>query len=1251
MNIKQDRAFRKIDKRIYLVFFIVIAIAIINAVISTITIQKSQRVTNDIVNITHPSLDALANMNLLNTRSRMLTTAWVYLPNNAGEKDSLRALNGPEYIQLRTRLKSLMKYWENPEQIKSMNRIFENYDKLIEYELVIMNTLTSFEDYRDPSKRFLAEDILETQIIPLSEDISSDIKNVLHAQTDQSLAKQDEMMFQFNSLLVLVLGIALLIICSILFTAFIITRSIIVPIMQIRGIILQMGRGELPDMNLNPPRNAVGEMFQALAFLIAGFKQTSQFVEEIGKGNFKFQFEPLSNKDVQGHALLTMRSRLSEAADQDQERSWMAEGLAELNEIMRSTNDEFSTLLDKIVDTIVDKTEVQQAAVFLLHNDDLNDLHIQLGSYYALNNRILNCKRYELKEGLIGQAIASNKIISAENVNDPYFTIDTGLGETSKCNIMIIPLMTSGKVVGAIEVASINKLSVAKKELLKRMAEPIAANIFSVRANLITSQLLEESRKQTEELAFQERELRKINNELTTQSQLLQQSEEELKAQQEELKQMNNELHHKAQLLEEQNMEIEDARMGLLFKAEQLEQSNKYKSAFLANMSHELRTPLNSILILAKLLADNKAGRLTNKETEHAKIIQKSGSDLLTLINDILDLSKIESGKVELQHDKFLVSSLAEDMQLLFREFAHEKGIDFQIKNSISADVMMEADRVRIEQILKNLLSNAFKFTPKSKLVELSFKIASHDDIYNEKNLLKVESVLKISVKDQGIGISEANQKFVFEAFQQADGSTSRKFGGTGLGLTICKELAAMMGGEIHLESKENEGSTFSLFIPLEAKIANLEISLNNHEQDSNLAISSSQSESITTNPTSYLFGEIMDDRNELKTGDRLILVIEDDHVFARMLVNHCHKFGYKAIVAIQGDIGLAYAKKYKPYAIILDMRLPVMDGWTVLKKLKVDSDLNSIPVHVISSLDKSKLGLDLGATTYTNKPAHKNEIEGLFTKLQYHPENKPRKILYFGNQKQEVSRIIDEIESSDTPLVLQNTISIEECVAVASKNKFECLILDGSSNEESNRTIIKNIRLQDPLKTIPLIFIAENPDECLREVSELLLKKYNDGILDALDGAGLFLNTLQESSSNFDQVQNKMEKILTGKTILLADDDMRNIYSLTNTLEEEGIKVISAYDGLQAIEQLKIHSSEIDMVLMDIMMPNMNGFEAMTEIRKNPEWHSLPIIAVTAKAMNGDREKCMEAGASDYLMKPIQIDQLLSLIRVWLYK
>ena len=650
-KMKQKRAFEKIDRKIYVVFLIVIAIAIINAVISTITIRRSHQITSDIVNNSNPSLDALAKMNLLATRSRMLITNWVYLPNNQADKDSLGTLNNNEYIQLRGRIRGLMPYWNNEAHTKTINKIFKEYEEVAAYELQITRLLNNFDDYRDPSKHFAAEDILEREIIPRSEDLTMRMKDLNREQTDIALAKQDQMLYQFNSLTVLVLGIALLIICSILFAGLVITRSIIYPILHVRNVIMQMAKGELPELKMKIPKNAVGEMLQALGFLIDGFKQTSRFVEEIGKGNFDYPFQPLSTKDVQGHALITMRNQLNESYQEDAARAWMNEGLAKLNAIMRSSNDDFNNLLDKIIETIVEHANVQQAAMFLLHNEDLNDLHIQLGSYYALNNKILNSKRYELKEGLIGQAIASNKIIAIDKVDDPYFSIDTGFGESKQCSIMIIPLTTSGKVVGAIEIASLHTLSSAQKELLERMAEPIAANIFSVRANLITSQLLEESRKQADELVYQEQELRNINNELTKQSQLLQQSEEELKAQQEELKQVNTELQNKAAQLEEQNIAIEDARQSLSFKAEQLEQSNKYKSAFLANMSHELRTPLNSILILAKLLADNKKNNLENKQIEHAHIIHKSGSDLLMLINDILDLSKIEAGKVELQYE------------------------------------------------------------------------------------------------------------------------------------------------------------------------------------------------------------------------------------------------------------------------------------------------------------------------------------------------------------------------------------------------------------------------------------------------------------------------------------------------------------------------------------------------------------------------------------------------------------------------
>jgi signal transduction histidine kinase/DNA-binding response OmpR family regulator len=1243
-------AFRKIDRKIYMVFLIVIAIAIVNAVISTYTIRKSQRITSDIVNNTNPSLDALAKMNLLVTRSRMLVTNWVYLPNNQADKDSLRTLNNSEYIQLRGRFQSLTKNWQRKQHIATINKILTDYETLSDHQLRISRMLNNFDDYQDPVKRFAAEEILEREIIPRSEDITRRLGNIIREQTELAMDEQDKMLYQFNTLMILVLGIALLIIGSILMAAFIITRSIIVPILHVRGVIMQMGRGELPELKMKIPKNVVGEMLKALGFLIDGFRQTSRFVDEVGKANFDHPFTPLSSKDIQGHALLTMRNRLKAASEEDANRSWMTEGLANLNEIMRSSSDDFNMFLDKIIDTIVDHVNVQQAAIFLVHNDDLNDLHIQLGAYYALNNKILNSKRYELKEGLIGQAIASNKIISLDNISDPYFSIDTGIGDSKNCSIMIIPLATSGKVVGAIEVASIQPLSDKQKLLMEKMAEPVAASLFSVRANLITTQLLEESRKQAEELVYQEQELRKINNELTSQSQLLQQSEEELKAQQEELKQVNQELQDKAGLLEEQNLAIEDARQSLSFKAEQLEQSNKYKSAFLANMSHELRTPLNSILILAKLLGDNKHKNLEEKQIEHASVIHKSGSDLLMLINDILDLSKIEAGKVDLQIDSFDVTAMTDDMKMLFREFASEKQIDFKITTQIPENAKILSDKTRIEQVVKNLLSNAFKFTPAGGQVELKINIAQPETIFKEKSLLQADRVYEISVRDTGIGIPEDKQKLVFEAFQQADGSTSRKFGGTGLGLAISRELTHMLGGEMCLESIEGAGSTFIIYLP-ENLVSNAENTPKSDESHVNLnkeqTLTREQVNSINTN---YQDDEIRDDRTKLQEGDKLILIIEDDYVFARMLMSHCHRFGFKAIIALQGDQGLAYALKFKPYAIILDMRLPVMDGWTVLKKLKEDETLKMIPVHVISSIDKKQLGLDMGAVSYLSKPAGKEEMESLFNRIDLVQPSHTRKLLYMGSHSDEMKNIIAVLREREQFIEIVEAANLEECTDQVRKNKIECLIIDAKSNDEGSQKMVQSIRNEKELKNLPLIFSSGNQDDCLREVESLFYKDADADREKSLDETQLFLDSVSRGRDKFENVQSKMNEMFTGKTVLLVDDDMRNIYSMTNILESEGLKVICAYDGLEAISKLETHDN-IDIVLMDIMMPNMNGYEATATIRKNPLWANIPIIAVTAKAMNGDRDKCMEAGASDYLTKPFQTDQLITLMRVWMYK
>lgn len=1222
---EQQRAYKKIDRKIYVVFFIVIAIAIINAVISTYTIRNSHQITSELVNNTNPSVEALARFNLLVTRSRMLATNWVYLPNVQSDKDSLRALNYITYPELKGRIRGLMQHWNDTASIAKMHSLFYTYDELIEYHSAIMGQLISFEDYSDAGKRFAAEEILESEIIPRSEHLVNELRQILAKKSQVASSEQDRMLDSFNILTVIVFGIALLIIGSILFAALIISRSIIVPIMQVRSIIMQMGKGELPNLRMKFPKNAVGEMVQAIRFMVDGLRQTSQFVDEIGKGNFDHPFKPLSSNDVQGHALLRMRNQLKEASDTEAKRAWFSGGLEELNEIMRLHSDNFNVLLDRIIETIVNRTQAHQAAIFLIHNENLNDLHIQLGSYYALNNRILNSKRYELKEGLIGQVIASNKSIYLDEVSDPFFTIDTGLGESKACSVMIIPLTTSGKVVGAIQVGALHTFSPEIRELLQKMAEPIAASLFSVRANLITSQLLEESRKQAEELAFQEQELRKINNELTKQSQLLQQSEEELKFQQEELKQVNSELEEKARLLEENNLAIEDARQSLALKAQQLEQSNRYKSAFLANMSHELRTPLNSILILAKLLAENKNRQLDSKQVEHSKVIYKSGSDLLNLINDILDLSKIESGKVELQYERIEMRYMAEDMSLLFGELANEKQIGFQVELGAES-LLIENDRMRLEQVLKNLLSNAFKFTPPQGKVELKVDYAPEGQQYQEQRLCEASRVISISVRDTGIGIPEDKQKLVFEAFQQADGSTSRRFGGTGLGLAICRELVSIMGGEICLESVEKQGSIFTVYLP-QSKPGVV-------GEDGQIH-SGLEMEAVITGIDPYARDTFSANSNAHTESNARILIVEDDAVFTKVLVNACHRFGAKAITALNGEDGLAHAKKYQPQAIILDMHLPFMDGWMLLRRLKEDPTLCTIPVHVISAVEKKEICMEMGASSYLSKPAGTKEIDELLGLIIGQMQCK--NLLYLGKRSDEMQNLLKGLRQYENRFKITNAISISECENLAEKMKFDGFIIDPFASDPELPGQAGQI---SKLRETPQLIAGENLEAIRLDVVRMFEPK---------QGAEA-IGTYAEDAGQIQTKAKTTDSILADKTVLIVDDDMRNIYSLTHILEEEGMRVICAYDGKDAIQRLS-ENPDISLVLMDVMMPEMNGFEATAMIRGDARWKDLPVISVTAKAMPGDRDLCMQAGASDYLTKPIYTEQLLSMMRGWICK
>ena len=1181
-------SFRRIDKKIENSFIMVLVVAILSLLISFYVIKNNQDKTAELINKTNPTLLQINKLQLLVHNSALYTSNAVYNSQQRFYLDSLQQLKNSEFTKIRSRLIALNNA-DNPDFIV-LNDCINKYESLLISENKLLNALYASIDNHDSSYSAKAAFILQNNIIPLSNELSYQLKKISNKQANFLIHVQDEMLYSYNWILIVVVGLSLMLLLLMLNAAYIIKKQIVRPVLKVQSALIQLGRGELPDISIETPDNAIGVMIKELKKSIGSIRKKAEFVEEIGKGNFHQTFQPLSEKDVQGKALIEMRNRLASSHESEKLRRWQHDGLVQLNEIMRTSNKDFTDLLEKIIETIVDHLKVDQAAIFLLHNEDMNDLHIQLGAYYNLNSKILNSKRYELKSSLVGKVLETKKTIISNNSYDPYFTIESTDGsESEACNIVFIPLMTSGTVVGAIEVAKMQSFIKEEIELLEKMAEPIAANLYNVRANLKTNQLLIESRKQAEELAFQEQELKKINNELIQKSELLEASEEELKYQQEELKKVNLILEEKAKLLEEKNHAIEEARKNITAKASQLEQSNKYKSAFLANMSHELRTPLNSILILAKLLAEDKKNNLNEKQREHATVIHKSGSDLLMLINDILDLSKIESGKLDLQFEKIPAEEIIEDINSLFIELANENKINFKIENSIDANDLIFTDRIRIEQILKNLLSNAFKFTPSNGLVKVTFRLD------------KINSQLFIDVVDSGIGIPEEKQSLIFDAFQQADGSTSRKFGGTGLGLAICKELTAMMGGKIELYSKPMQGSRFSIILPQ----SGIDEIIEHHNESYTLEKNEIPVEEF-----------IQEDKN-------LVLIVEDDIVFSTVLTEYCKKFNLEYIVAHNGAQAFELTKTYSPSAIILDLILPIINGWEFIDLIKNNPDLKDIPIHVISAADSTLSHQELNVDSYLSKPVDKNNLNELFEKIKLEV-NKKSQILFIGHPNETDNIILKNITQNHQQL---NIDFISDASQSFIDSNYDCIIISNNyviKDELLPKQIFTNIDLSNK----PLVYINDSPDECIRELNTILSKEdLQDKII--------------YSKKEIIEENNKTEVgTLINKNVLVVDDDVRNIYSLTSILENEKMNIYTAFNGDESIEILK--TTKIDIVLMDIMMPGKNGYETIKEIRQSLDLQDLPIIAVTAKAMKGDRELCLDSGANDYLTKPISTEMLI---------
>jgi signal transduction histidine kinase/CheY-like chemotaxis protein/CHASE3 domain sensor protein len=878
-------------------------------------------------------------------------------------------------------------------------------------------------------------------------------------------------------------------------------------------------------------------------------------------------------------------------------------------------------------------------ALFVSGSDDF-----RRASTYGVPENADIPARFKRREGLLGQAAIENRPVLIGEVPEGYLAFGSALGQDKPKHLVILPGSIDGNVNSVIELGFLRPIGESVIALLEQASASVAIAVRSANYRGELQNLLEETQRQSEELQTQSEELRVSNEELEEQSRALKESQTRLEQQQVELEQTNSQLEEQTQQLEAQRDDLEQVNASVQLKARELEQASRYKSDFLANMSHELRTPLNSSLILAKLLADNSNENLTDEQVKYAQTIQSSGNDLLNLINDILDLSKIEAGHVEIRPEPIAIERLANNLRQLFQPVAQEKKLDFVIEVAPECPVSIETDPQRLEQVLKNLLSNALKFTEVGQ-VGLSIRRAG-------------EGQVALSVSDTGIGIAEEQQQSVFEAFHQADGTISRKYGGTGLGLSISRELVRLLGGSIDLKSRLGQGSTFTITVPVSYDPAKV-------------APRKPVAASIPAAPTLSRDDEprpaqprpprrIEDDRDAPSDAKRVLLVIEDDDTFAAILRDLSREMGFRSLVAGTAEEALSVAKQFMPSAIVLDIGLPDQSGLSVLDRLKRDVQTRHIPIHIVSAGDHAETAFALGAVGYMLKPVKREQLVEVLQKLEARLSQRVRRVLIVEDdlvQREAVARLLT---SDDVETVTAGTAA--ECLERLKAETFDCMVLDLSLPDASGYSLLETLSQESAYAFPPVIVytgreLSADDEQRLRRYSKSIIIKGAKSPERLLDEVSLFLH--QVVSDLPDEQQKMIRKarnrdaLLEGRRILVVEDDVRNVYALSNILEPRGAKVEIARNGREALDALEKFAKQpglaIDLVLMDVMMPVMDGLAATREIRKNPDWKKLPIITLTAKAMPDDQQRCIDAGANDYMAKPLDVEKLLSLVRVWM--
>ncbi|MGB8677739.1 MAG: response regulator, partial [Pseudolabrys sp.] len=908
------------------------------------------------------------------------------------------------------------------------------------------------------------------------------------------------------------------------------------------------------------------------------------------------------------------------------EQDWLKTNLARFTNMLQGQR-ELSTVGRLLLSELTPLVNAHMGVIYQVDSEEHPQL--RLLSAYAADGANPHPQFVQFGEGLIGQCAMDKRQRLVSDIPRDAMPINSALLRVIPKNLVVLPILFENQVKAVIELSSVSPFTTSQMTFLEQLTDSIGIVLNSIEATMQTEGLLKQSQQLAGELQTQQKELQQTNDQL------------EQKAQQ--LAERNVEVERK-------NQEIEQARRALEEKATELSLTSKYKSEFLANMSHELRTPLNSILILGQQLADNPDGNLTSKQTEFARTIHGAGTDLLNLISDILDLSKIESGTVTVEAEEIFFSNLLDAVGRPFRHEAETRQLSFKVDLDPSLGRSLTTDSKRLQQVLKNLLSNAFKFTDRGG-IQLKVFAAPVGWTSTHPVLSQAQSVVAFEVADTGIGIPAEKQKIIFEAFQQADASTSRKYGGTGLGLAISRELSSLLGGEIHIRSAPGVGSTFTLYLPI--AYAGPSVAM----RPTTLPASHAPAPSMPIVLPERPIEQIPDDRHEIQPGDSILLIVEDDPHYCRVLIDLARVKGFKVLVAMRGADALELAKQYQPNAVSLDVFLPDMLGWSVLSQLKQNPLTRHIPVQIITLDEDKHHGLARGAFSFVTKPTSTEGVEAALRRIKEYSTPRRKRLLVVEDNPAEQLSISELLGYDDVEIETAGTG--RDALAALRRHPADCVVLDLRLPDMSGFEVLEQLGADETLSEVPVVVftgreLSAEEDARLHTMARSIVVKGVESPERLLDETALFLHRVVTDLPI--EKQRMLERLTTSdedlvsRTVLLVDDDARNIFALSSVLERRGMRVLTATTGNEAIKLIE-SNNDIAIVLMDIMMPEMDGYQTMEEIRKNANFRRLPIIALTAKAMKGDREKCLDAGASDYLAKPVNTEQLLSALRSWLHR